>query len=80
MKYIKIIITFISSLIVSYLIVGYVNSTMFARIHWTEEATLIHKLKEYYIRTFSINIIPSIILALIFTIIIIDVLKKRKIK
>lgn len=76
-RHIRTIRIFIISLIVSYLIVGYAKSTMFVWIHWTEEATVFDKLKEYYIRTFSINIIPSIILALIATLIIIDIYKKK---
>lgn len=77
MRYVKIIGTFISSLIVSYLIVGYAKSTMLVSIHWAEEATVFDKLKEYYIRTFAINIIPSIIIALISTITIVDIYKKK---
>ncbi|MDD7794144.1 hypothetical protein [Clostridium sp. 'White wine YQ'] len=78
MKYsLKVIITFISSLIITYLIVGYVKSTVFAAIHWIEGVTIWDKLREYYIRTFDQNIIPAIILAVLLTAFIMYVGRKR---
>lgn len=70
MKTKKVIITFIVSFIVSYLIVGYVKNGMFVGIKWDEDITIWDKLREYYIRTASTNILPSGILASIATCII----------
>ena len=67
MKKIKIIIIFIISLVISYFIVGYVKGAVFAQIHWVEGVTAGDKFREYYIRTFSYNIIPSIMIASIIT-------------
>jgi fumarate reductase subunit D len=61
----KAIIIFIISFIISYLIVGYVANAVFAQIHWVEGATVWDKFIEYYIRTASINAIPTFILAII---------------
>ncbi|WP_055668608.1 hypothetical protein [Desnuesiella massiliensis] len=64
-KLIKAILTFIISLFVTYLIVGYIANNVFAHIRWDESATSLDKFREYYIRTFSVNIIPTLILAII---------------
>ena len=61
----KVILTFIISLIISYLIIGYLGSNLFVSIHWIENVTLADKLKEYYIRTFPSNISLSLPLSLI---------------
>lgn len=65
----KVIITFVLSFIIAFFIVGYIKNTMFVAIHWVEGVTIWDKFREYYIRTFSANIIPSFIIAIIFTII-----------
>ncbi len=70
-KITKGIISFIVFFTIAYLITGYVMNNTFAHIHWIEEATIIDKLKEYYIRTFSVNIIPAFVLAIIPTAIVI---------
>lgn len=44
----KVIFTFIFSLIISYLIIGYLNSNLFVIIDWIEGVTIIDKLREYY--------------------------------
>jgi hypothetical protein len=62
--------TFVLSLVISYFIVGYIKNTMFVAIDWVEGVTIWSKFSEYYTRTFSENIIPSFILAVIITIII----------
>jgi len=66
-KIAKVIITFIISFIIAYLIVGYVANNLFAQIHWVEDVTIWDKLREYYIRTASVNIIPTFIVAIIST-------------
>ncbi|MBK1812134.1 hypothetical protein JHL18_16040 [Clostridium sp. YIM B02505] len=66
-KQIRILLTFIITSIVTYLIVGYISNNVFVQIHWDENAMFSDKLREYYIRTFSINIIPTLILATIST-------------
>ncbi|MNM50357.1 hypothetical protein [Clostridium intestinale] len=66
----KVIITFIISFIVSYLIVGYAANSMFVGIKWVENITIWGKLKEYYVRTASFNIVPTLILSIIATCII----------
>lgn len=72
----KIILTFIVSLIISYLIVGYLGSNLFVAIHWIEDVTLIDKLREFYIRTFWSNISFALPLALISTFIVYKKLNK----
>ncbi|MDU5109313.1 MAG: hypothetical protein E6248_02620 [Clostridium sp.] len=71
----KVIFTFIFSLIISYLIIGYLNSNLFVIIDWIEGVTIVDKLREYYIRTFSSNISLSLPISLILTYI---VYKKTK--
>ncbi len=66
----KVIITFIISFIVSYLIVGYAANSMFVGIKWIENITIWDKLKWYYIFTAHINILPTLILSIIATCII----------
>jgi hypothetical protein len=66
----KVIITFIISFIVSYLIVGYAVNSMFVGIKWIEDITIWGKLREYYVRTASSNILPALILSIISTCII----------
>lgn len=61
----KVIFTFIFSLIISYLIIGYLNSNLFVIIDWIEGVTIIDKLREYYIMTFSSNISLSLPISLI---------------
>lgn len=61
----KTILTFIISLIFSYLIIGYLASNLFVSIHWIENVTLYDKLREYYIRTFLYNISFSLPISLI---------------
>jgi hypothetical protein len=63
----KIIITFTLSLVISFFIVGYIKHTMFVATDWVEGVTIWNKFRVYYIRTFSANIIPSFIIAIIFT-------------
>ena len=69
-KKIRIIKTFIFSLIISYFIVGYIKNTMFVAIDWVEGATIWSKFRWYYIMTYSENILPSFIIAVMFTIVI----------
>lgn len=64
----KVVITFIISFIVSYLIVGYVKNG--TAIKWVEDITIWGKLRWYYILTASSNILPSVILSIISTCII----------
>lgn len=66
----KVIITFIISFIVSYLIVGYAANSMFVGIKWVENITIWDKLKWYYIFTAPSNILPTLILSIISTCII----------
>jgi hypothetical protein len=64
-KLLKTILTFLISFFVTYLIVGYIANNVFAHIRWSENATALDKLREYYIRTFPVNFIPALILAII---------------
>lgn len=73
----KILITFVISFIIAFFIVGYVNNAMFVKIYWGEDATVWHKFYEYYIRTFSSNIILTLIISIIFTSIISLVVKNK---
>jgi len=73
-KIIKTAIAFIISYVAAFFIVGYIKSTVFARIHWRAEATALDKFREYYIRTFTYNLIPTLIVAIIFTMIFIVIL------
>ncbi|MGE5627672.1 MAG: hypothetical protein ACM3X7_06085 [Solirubrobacterales bacterium] len=36
---------------------------MFVEIHWLQSATIWDRFREYYIRTFSLNLIPALIVA-----------------
>jgi hypothetical protein len=56
--------------IISYIIVGYLKSNIGVAIDWIPEATIWNKLKEYYIRNFSINILFSGLLTIVTTFII----------
>jgi len=66
-KTMKTTITFIVTFIISYLFFGYFKSNMGVSIHWIPEVTIWDKFREYYIRTFYINIFPSIIMAIFLT-------------
>lgn len=68
-KIAKILITFIVSFVIAYLIVGYVNNGMFVRIHWVEDITIWRKMRWYYIINYPINVIPSLVIAGITTVI-----------
>lgn len=61
----KVIITFIVSFLIAYLIVGYVLNAMFVAIDWVEGATIWSKLREYYVRNAGRNFIPALVIALI---------------
>lgn len=74
-KSVKYAITFCSTFIVSYLLVGFLHSNVFSKIHWRAEATIWDKLREYYIRTFRYNLLPTLIVTVIFTAIIIISMK-----
>lgn len=65
----KLMYVFLISFMVGYMIVGYVINTMFIHIDWVENVTIWQKLKEYYIRTFFQNLIPTSIIAGIVTLI-----------
>lgn len=69
-KLTKTFLTFVISLIISYLIIGYLKYITFIQVHWDEAATIWDKISEYYFRTFYINIIPSLIVSIIATIIV----------
>ncbi|WP_286907317.1 hypothetical protein [Clostridium sp. UBA1652] len=76
-KLTKTILTFIGSLVVAYIVVGYIANNLFVKIHWNESATALDKFREYYIRTYSVNIIPALILAMILTALTLSRNKKR---
>ena len=76
-KILKVSITFIISFVIAYLIGGYLKNTMFVSIHWVEDVTVYDKLREYYIRTASSNVILSFIIAMIPTAIV-GLSKKKK--
>lgn len=61
----KVIITFIVSFIIAFFIVGYVKNTILEDICWNVDATGWDKFREYYIRTFSTNIIPALVIAVV---------------
>lgn len=64
------IIIFTISFLIAFFIVGYVLSTSIVEIGWVEDATIINKFREYYLRNIFYNIIISIIVAGIATIIV----------
>ena len=66
----KIIITFIISFIIAFFVVGYAKSNIGVAICWVENVTIWDKFEEYYIRTFSLNLIPAFIIASISSIIV----------
>lgn len=72
----KVIITFIISFLISYIIFGYLKSNFAVAIHWVPEATMWDKLREYYIRTFSFNILPATLMAIVATFVIRHVKRK----
>lgn len=74
----KVVITFIISLIIAYLIVGYLKSNVGVAIDWVKGVTLIQKLNEYYIRTFWDNIILSLVVAVIPTLIVMIISRKKE--
>lgn len=74
----KIIITFIISFIIAFFIVGYVKNTMFVSICWVDGVTIWDKFEEYYIRTFSLNLIPAFVIASISSIIVYRINKNKK--
>jgi len=63
----RIAVTFIVTFIIAFFIVGYVRNTMFVQIEWLQSATVLDRFREYYIRTFSLNVIPTLIIAIITT-------------
>lgn len=73
----RVIFTFIFSLIISYLIIGYLNSNLFVVIDWVEGVIIVDKLKEYYIRTFSSNIYFSLPISLILTYLVYKKIKNK---
>lgn len=68
-KKLKVILVFVVSFIVAYLIVGYYKNAVCTSIHWIEGVTIWGKLREYYIRTFFENLPYALVLALIPTLI-----------
>lgn len=64
------ILSFVIAFILAYLAVGYIRNTMFVAIDWVEGATVWNKLREYYMRTYALNIVPSLIIALVATILV----------
>lgn len=75
-----IIVTFLVSLLATYLLVGYCKNAVLTKIHWVANVTVRQKLREYYIRTFPENIIPTLIIAAIPTILVfaVTVFKRKK--
>ncbi|MDV3429644.1 MAG: hypothetical protein LIR50_22050 [Bacillota bacterium] len=61
----RVIAAFIISFIPSFFLAGYIRNVMFVNIHWTQDASVWDKFREYYIRTFSANIIPALLIAVI---------------
>ena len=72
------LITFIISLIIGYIITGYIGNTCFVCIDWVVKPTLWQIIREYYIRTFLYNIIPALIMAIIPTVTVYLIKKKSK--
>lgn len=62
-KLLKIILTFAVWFAIAYLIAGYIINALFAQMQLTEKATVWDNFREYYMRTFSSNIISFIIAA-----------------
>ena len=73
----KILITFILSFVITYLIVGYYKNTMLVRIDWVKDVTIWNKLAWYYGYTFLSNLFPSLFLSIIITSIYYLVAKKK---
>lgn len=77
MKKVKdLVLTFIFSLIGSYLFVGGSRS-IFVGYKWSVDATIWDKLREFYIRTFPYNIMPAIYIAVVITAIIVFINRKN---
>lgn len=76
----KIITTFIISFIIAFFVVGYAKSNIGVAICWVEDVTIWDKFEEYYIRTFSLNLIPAFIIASISSIIAYRINKNKGIK
>jgi|LGVF01.1.fsa_nt_gb hypothetical protein len=64
------IIIFTISFFIAFFIVGYVLSATIVEIDWVADATIFNKFREYYLRNIFSNIIISIIVAGIATIIV----------
>ena len=64
-KHKPILAFFGASLLASYLVVGYFTNTMLIAIDWVETVTIWHKVYQYYIVTFTYNIIPTLILSVV---------------
>jgi hypothetical protein len=73
----KSISTFPITLVISYLIVGYIRNTMFIVIDWVPGATIWGKLYVYYIWSFTSNAPATLIVALISTIVISIYIKRK---
>jgi len=73
----KVIINFIISFVIAFFIVGYIRNNMFAKIHWVADVTIWDKFREYYVRTFSFNLIPALVIAIVPTIIMLIVNKNK---
>lgn len=64
---IQVITTFILSLIISFLVVGYIRNIMFVEIDWVNGVTLWDKFRVYYFDNLFSDSIPSLIIAVALT-------------
>ena len=77
MKRIKdMVLIFIISLLGSYLFVGGFRN-IFVGYKWSVDATIWDKLREFYIRMFPYNIMPSIYIAVAITTIVMFINRKK---
>ena len=63
----KVLITFILSFVITFIIVVYIKNTVFARIDWVKDVTIWGKLHWYYVYTFWANFFPALFLSIIIT-------------
>lgn len=73
----KIVFTFIITFAIAFVIVGYIKNTMFVQIDWLPSATVWDRFIECYIRTFSLNLMPTLIIAIV-TIIIVGFVEEAR--
>lgn len=73
----KTIVTFVISFVIAFFIVSYIRNSLFISIKWAEDATLLDRFREYYIRPFGYNFMPTLLIAVVSTTLIKIIMKRR---